>query len=153
VSVCVCVCVCLCVFVRLCIFTQHRCDTHGTKVSTSARSCVCVCVCVCECVCVCVCYARTHTYTHTHTLTCTHTHACRARMERCLSNALIKPTQNTRWIQMSRAGQNHIYTVYMRCFWQGNHQIYAHIRCRYTVLANPTIELYNNHDLTQLREV
>jgi len=30
-----------------------------------------------------------------------------------------------------------MYTVYIRCFWQGNHQIYGHIRCIYTVLANP----------------
>jgi hypothetical protein len=28
--------------------------------------------------------------------------------------------------------------VYIRYFWQGNHQIYGHIRCMYTVLANPT---------------
>ena len=28
-------------------------------------------------------------------------------------------------------------TVYVRYFWQGNHQIYSHIRCIYTVLANP----------------
>ena len=26
-------------------------------------------------------------------------------------------------------GQNHICTVYIRYFWQGNHQIYGHIRC------------------------
>jgi len=36
-----------------------------------------------------------------------------------------------------RVGQNHIYTVYIRYFWQGNHEIYGHIRCIYTVLANP----------------
>jgi len=36
-----------------------------------------------------------------------------------------------------RIGQNHIYTVYIRYFWQGNHRIYGHIRCIYTVLANP----------------
>ena len=24
-----------------------------------------------------------------------------------------------------RVGQNHIYTVYIRCFWQGNHEIYG----------------------------
>jgi hypothetical protein len=36
-----------------------------------------------------------------------------------------------------RVGQNHIYTVYVRYFWQGNYQIYGHIRCIYTVLANP----------------
>ena len=33
-----------------------------------------------------------------------------------------------------RVGQNHIYT---RCFWQGDHQIYGHIQCIYTILANP----------------
>jgi hypothetical protein len=38
---------------------------------------------------------------------------------------------------MFRVGQNHIYTVYERYFWQGNHQIYGHIRCIYMVLANP----------------
>ena len=38
---------------------------------------------------------------------------------------------------MCRVGQNHTYTVYIRCFWQKNHQIYGHIRCIYTVLANP----------------
>jgi hypothetical protein len=37
-----------------------------------------------------------------------------------------------------RVGQNHIYTVYIQLFWQRNYQIYAHIRCGYTVLANPT---------------
>jgi len=29
-----------------------------------------------------------------------------------------------------------IYTVYLQYFWQGNHQIYGHIPCTYTVLAN-----------------
>ena len=37
-----------------------------------------------------------------------------------------------------RDGQNHVYTVYKRYFWQGNHQINGHIRCIYTVVANPT---------------
>jgi hypothetical protein len=36
-----------------------------------------------------------------------------------------------------RVGQNHIYTVYIRYFLQGIHQIYGHIRWIYTVLANP----------------
>jgi hypothetical protein len=27
--------------------------------------------------------------------------------------------------------------VHIRCFWQGNHHTYGHIRCVYTVLANP----------------
>ena len=37
---------------------------------------------------------------------------------------------------MCGIGQHHIYTVYA-IFWQGDHQIYGHIRCIYTVLANP----------------
>ena len=41
---------------------------------------------------------------------------------------------------MTRVGQNHIYTVYIRYFWQGDRQIYGHIRCIYTVLANPTYD-------------
>jgi len=39
-------------------------------------------------------------------------------------------------------GRTHIYTVYIRYFWQGNHQIYGHIRCIYTVLANPMDEAW-----------
>ena len=35
-----------------------------------------------------------------------------------------------------------VYTVYIRYFWQGFHQIYGHIRRIYTVLANP---MYNPH--------
>ena len=38
---------------------------------------------------------------------------------------------------MFRVGQNHTYTVCIRYIWQGNHHIYGHIRCIYTVLANP----------------
>jgi hypothetical protein len=30
--------------------------------------------------------------------------------------------------EMHRVGQHLIYTVYIRCFWQGTHQIYGHIR-------------------------
>jgi len=39
------------------------------------------------------------------------------------------------WI--NRVGQNHIYTVYIRYFWLGNHQIYGVYIRIYTVLANP----------------
>jgi hypothetical protein len=43
----------------------------------------------------------------------------------------------------ARVGQNHIYTytVYIRYFWQGYHQIYGHIRCTYTALAYPSKSL------------
>ena len=44
---------------------------------------------------------------------------------------------------MSRVGQNPIHTVYIRYFWLGNHQIYGHIRCMYTVLANPSNVCYS----------
>jgi len=37
---------------------------------------------------------------------------------------------------------NHIYVVCIRYFWQGNHQTYGHVRCIYTVLANPTSILF-----------
>ena len=39
---------------------------------------------------------------------------------------------------MYRAGQNREYSVYIRYIYQGNHQIYGHMRCVYTVLANLT---------------
>jgi len=39
---------------------------------------------------------------------------------------------------MFRVGQNCIYTACIWFLWQGDHQIYGHIRCMYTILANPT---------------
>ena len=33
-------------------------------------------------------------------------------------------------------------TLYLRYFWQGYHQLYGHIRCIYTVLANPRYTPY-----------
>jgi len=39
-----------------------------------------------------------------------------------------------------------MYTVYLRYCWQRNHQIYGHIRCIYTVLANPTYNLHINQE-------
>ena len=51
------------------------------------------------------------------------------------------------WCLICRVGQNHIYTVYLRFFWQGNHQIYGHIRCIYTVLANPRLVAYGDKDV------
>jgi len=40
----------------------------------------------------------------------------------------------------------YIYTVYIQCFWQGNHQIYGQIQCIYTVLANPIyVPLVNSY--------
>jgi len=53
---------------------------------------------------------RMHTHAHTHSATLVYLWGC---------------------------GQNHIYMVCIRSFWQGNHQICGHIRCIYTSLANP----------------
>ena len=50
--------------------------------------------------------------------------------------------------------QNHIfirryvYTVYIRYFNLGNHHTYGHIRCVYTVLANPKHALFENSPMT-----
>jgi len=46
--------------------------------------------------------------------------------------------QHAAALHMRRVGQNHVYTVHIRYFWQGINQIYGHIWCIYTVLANPT---------------
>jgi hypothetical protein len=39
---------------------------------------------------------------------------------------------------ISRIGQNHTFTVCIRQFWQRNHKMYSHIRCKFRVMANPT---------------
>jgi hypothetical protein len=36
-----------------------------------------------------------------------------------------------------RVGQNPIYTLYIRYFWQENYLTYSLIRCIYRILANP----------------
>ena len=40
-----------------------------------------------------------------------------------------------------RVGQDHKYTVHIRYFWQGNHQIYGHIRCIY-IRCWPTLGIW-----------
>jgi hypothetical protein len=59
--------------------------------------------------------------------------ACVRRRGLCIVYFVICAT-----LHICRVGQNHIYTVYVLYFWQGNHQIYGHIRCKFTVLASPT---------------
>ena len=44
-------------------------------------------------------------------------------------------------LRINRDGLNRTYAVYTRYFWQRNHETYGHIRCIYTVLANPTHEI------------
>jgi len=52
------------------------------------------------------------------------------------ASAALKPQH------IAKVGQDHMYTVYIRYFWQGNHRIYNHIRCIFTALANPTYSSY-----------
>jgi len=46
--------------------------------------------------------------------------------------------------QIYRVGQNHVHTVYTRYFGQGNHQIYGQIRCIHTILANSSFSPMNS---------
>ena len=100
--------------------------------------------------------AYTHIHTHTHTLTHTHQVCCtrlcvytqadfkKSAFGRVKGNSAaseirydaIVISSSSQVLDMCRVGQNHIYTVYIRYFWQGNYQIYGHTRCVYTVLAN-----------------
>ena len=49
----------------------------------------------------------------------------------------LQPWAQHPW-RTPRVGHNPIYTMYKQKFWQGNRQIYGHIRCIYTLLANLT---------------
>jgi hypothetical protein len=49
---------------------------------------------------------------------------------------------------LRRVGQNHKYTVYIRYCWQGNHQIYGHIR--YYIRFWPTLDLRSFGSATSL---
>jgi len=54
---------------------------------------------------------------------------------------------NSIYRYICRVGQNHIYGLYT-VFWQGNHRIYGHKRCIYTVLANPIyMQLLHIHNI------
>jgi hypothetical protein len=90
-------------------------------------------------------HAHTHTHMHTyihtraHTLINTHAHT-RARIHTqliCLIYVLNNGHVNEVMV-MCRVGQNHIYTVYIRYFWLGNHQLYGVCIHIYTVLATPS---------------
>jgi len=92
----------------------------------------------------------THTvYTHTayaHRIYAHHIYAHRIYAHRIYAHRIYAHrlyahrlrTLYMRTPHIRRVGKNHIYTVCILFFWQENHQIYGHIRCIYTVLANPT---------------
>jgi hypothetical protein len=81
-----------------------------------------------------------HIHTRTHTQTNTHTSGAAKPVCARLHSHRNPPLARL----MTRVGQNHICTVYVRYFWQRNHQIYSCIRCIYTVLANPNGDLSNS---------
>ena len=88
-------------------------------------------------------YIQSHIFRHQHTgmvLTvpinaCNCTSSCTHIITHCIRSS----THTT------RVGQNHIY---IRYFWLGNQQIYGHIRCIYTVLANPTYNRTSSYNST-----
>jgi hypothetical protein len=75
-------------------------------------------------------HAGTHVYRHIyiHTLKDTHTHT-RVHIQTPITHNAHIGLARTIYI---------LYTAYIRYFWQGNHRVYGHIWCVYTVWANPT---------------
>ena len=65
-------------------------------------------------------------------------HSCPPRAHIGLARTVHTKIRRIQIRHITRVGQNHIYTVYIRYFWLGDHQIYGHIRCLHTVPANPT---------------
>ena len=81
----------------------HACACACVCVRAGMCACVvqlCMCMCARTCVCVRVC-VRVHVSTHT-----------------CVCVR----------VRVRGWPEPHIYTVYIRCFWQRNHQTYSHIR-------------------------
>jgi adenosyl cobinamide kinase/adenosyl cobinamide phosphate guanylyltransferase len=107
----------------------------NSQPQVGARMCVSECACVCACACVCRSVGRGCRSTGFNE----YKGLC-ARVFVCVTGEMGSDFQclHEMFWQIHRVGHNHIYTVCIRYFWQGNHQIYGHIRCIYTVLANPT---------------
>jgi len=51
--------------------------------------------------------------------------------------AVCRFTLYVKCVGLAKTIHTYVYTVYIRYFEQGNHHTYGHIRCPYTVLANP----------------
>jgi len=78
-----------------------------------------------------------------HTCRCTSCSICSWRSSNCcsLSSRCFTCGDGIR-LGLAQTIHAYAYTVYVRYFWQGNYHTYGHIRCTYTVLANPT---YGTH--------
>jgi hypothetical protein len=98
-------------------------QSHQSSRLTVSMS-ACVCVCVCERVLyVCVCVRGGWVWGH-------------IMSSPCMLGYVLKDVRCV-CVCVRSIGQNHIYTVYAQYFRQGIHQIYSHIRCIYSDLANP----------------
>jgi len=49
--------------------------------------------------------------------------------------SVLKSSKFSAWSGIWRIGQNYIFTVYIRYFWQVIHEIYGHIRCIYGIFG------------------
>jgi len=146
VCVCVCVLICMCVFVCVCVYVcvsisvglartiYIRCiysisagkpphiRSYTVYIYGSGQPYISVYVCVClfACVCVFMCVLVGVIWENLY-----------------FKLAAVPAQRMSR--NFYRVGQNHIYTVHIRYFWQETHQIYGHTRCIYIVLANPKL--------------
>jgi len=132
---------------RTCI-APHRPRLHvHTHTHTHARARACV---------------STHTYIHTrlaprrpglHVLRCqpwsrrlvsSHQELQARRPRHQKAWLLPAGRQSVPHIYLESARTIFIYTVYVRCYWQGNHQMYGHIRCIFThSRVWPTLHIVN----------
>ena len=110
-------------------------QTRGVLLPAGIALCVYVCVWTCMRVCVGVC-----AYVYVCVYICIQLSPLALFAIQKLEVVNWRTRGSALWT-VCRVGQNHICTVYIRCFWQGNHQLYGHIRCFYTVLANPKYKL------------
>jgi len=109
-----CVYVWACVHVRIYMLVCVRACCLGT--------CVCSYICTCLWVYVPAAWARVRVHIHVHACVCT----CL-----CCLVSQLRLLRRRKNLSMCRFGQIHVYTVSIRFFWQGIHQIYGHIQCLY----------------------
>jgi len=123
-------CICFCAAAA---YERTTCICFCAAAAYERTTCICFCAAAAYKRTTCVCFCAAAAYEQTTCMT-KHCHAAK-----CTSRYIHNMTRNTYCTRLiTRVGQNHVYTVYIRYFWQGNHQIYGLIRCIYTVLANPT---------------
>jgi hypothetical protein len=116
-------------------------QTRGVLLPAGIALCVYVCVWTCMRVCVGVC-----AYVYVCVYICIQLSPLALFAIQKLEVVNWRTRGSALWT-VCRVGQNHICTVYIRCFWQGNHQLYGHIRGIYTVLVNSNHLLPLKHKL------